>query len=57
MVPAKEKQEEILKQFREQLEQRDLIHEGDTIGTDDATLLYVLCYSRRCAVGADSMSA
>lgn len=48
--PSKEKQQEILKQFRAGLEKQDLIHDGDTIGTDDATLLYVpspriLCFS------------
>lgn len=41
----------ILKQFREQLAQQDLLLDGDTIGTDDATLLYVRACSphrRRC---------
>ncbi|KAI0917030.1 hypothetical protein AcW2_007271 [Taiwanofungus camphoratus] len=32
----------ILKQFREQLAQQDLLLDGDTIGTDDATLLRFL---------------
>ncbi|KAI8994113.1 CRAL/TRIO domain-containing protein [Trametes punicea] len=32
----------ILKQFRDVLVQRDLIHDGDTIGTDDETLLRFL---------------
>lgn len=41
----KDKPDGILKQFREQLQLQDLIHEGDTIGTDDAILLYawLLC--------------
>lgn len=39
--PSKEKQDALLEQFRRHLEQEDLIHEGDTIGTDDATLLCV----------------
>ncbi|KAH9950542.1 CRAL/TRIO domain-containing protein [Amylocystis lapponica] len=34
--------DQILHQFREQLVQQDLIHDGDTIGTDDATLLRFL---------------
>jgi hypothetical protein len=37
-----EKHDEILAQFREQLVNEDILHEGDTIGTDDDTLLYVL---------------
>ena len=28
-----------LKEFREQLVEHELIHDGDTIGTDDETLL------------------
>ena len=40
MAPPKDK-EAILKQFRETLQQQDLIHDGDSIGTDDDTLLYV----------------
>lgn len=55
MVVPKEKQDDILKQFREQLEQRDLIHDGDTIGTDDATLLYVLGFIGLRVVGADTI--
>ena len=35
-------QQHVLEQFRETLELRDLIHEGDTIGTDDPTLLYAV---------------
>lgn len=31
-----------LKQFREELVKEDLLHDGDSIGTDDETLLYVL---------------
>ncbi|CCM01875.1 uncharacterized protein FIBRA_03946 [Fibroporia radiculosa] len=40
--PNKEKQAAILQQFRHQLEQEDLMHDDDTIGTDDATLLRFL---------------
>ena len=40
MAPPKDK-EAILKQFRETLQEQDLIHDGDTIGTDDDTLLCV----------------
>ncbi|KAH9936279.1 CRAL-TRIO domain-containing protein [Fomitopsis serialis] len=42
MAPPTEKQAEILKQFREHLEEQDLIHDSDNIGTDDATLLRFL---------------
>jgi len=42
MAPDKDKQAEILNQFREHLGEQDLIHDGDTIGTDNATLLYVI---------------
>lgn len=35
-------QEDILKTFRQQLEEEEILHDGDTIGTDDETLLYVL---------------
>ena len=31
----------ILAQFREELTKEDLLHEGDSMGTDDETLLYV----------------
>ncbi|KAI0822248.1 CRAL/TRIO domain-containing protein [Trametes gibbosa] len=41
MAPPKN-QEALLAQFREELVQQDLIHEGDTIGTDDDTLLRFL---------------
>ncbi|KAJ2966338.1 hypothetical protein NUW54_g13838 [Trametes sanguinea] len=37
---APKDKEAILKEFRETLVKQDLIHEGDTIGTDDDTLLY-----------------
>ena len=37
-----EKHDEILAQFREQLVNEDILQDGDTIGTDDDTLLYVL---------------
>ncbi len=40
MAPPKDS-EAILKQFREGLVEQDLIHDGDSIGTDDETLLYV----------------
>ena len=44
MAPPKD-QDAILKQFREELTKEDLLHEGDSIGTDDATLLYApLCF-------------
>ncbi|KAH9854652.1 CRAL/TRIO domain-containing protein [Lenzites betulinus] len=42
MAPPKDK-EALLAQFREELIQQDLIHDGDTIGTDDDTLLRFLC--------------
>jgi hypothetical protein len=35
----------VLKQFREELVQEDMLHEGDSIGTDDETLLCVAIYS------------
>ncbi|KAI0354930.1 CRAL/TRIO domain-containing protein [Trametes cingulata] len=41
MAPPKDK-EAILNQFREALVQQDLIHDGDSIGTDDETLLRFL---------------
>lgn len=34
-------QHDILKQFRNILTEEDILHDGDTIGTDDGTLLYV----------------
>jgi len=40
--PNEEQQASILQQFREQLVEQDLIHDGDTIGTDDWTLLRFL---------------
>ncbi len=42
MVP-KDKQA-ILDEFRQGLVNEGLIHDGDTIGTDDETLLYVLSF-------------
>ena len=33
--------EETLKQFREELYAEGILHDGDTIGTGDDTLLYV----------------
>lgn len=33
---------EILATFRKDLEARNLIHDGDTIGTDDGTLGFVI---------------
>jgi len=41
MAPPKD-EDTILKQFREQLTQEGLIHDGDSIGTDDRTLLRFL---------------
>ncbi|OJT03883.1 Sec14 cytosolic factor [Trametes pubescens] len=41
MAPPKDS-EAILKQFREGLVEQDLIHDGDSIGTDDETLLRFL---------------
>lgn len=38
----------LVKQFREELVEEDLLHDGDSVGTDDATLLQVL--SARTAV-------
>jgi hypothetical protein len=35
----------LLKQFRDELTKENLLHEGDSIGTDDATLLYVSAVS------------
>lgn len=32
----------ILQTFREQLYAEDILHDGDTVGTDDETLLYAL---------------
>jgi hypothetical protein len=32
-------QDQILEQFRKELVEEDLLHDGDTIGTDDETLL------------------
>lgn len=39
-MPPKD-QQALLKQFREELIKADLLHEGDSIGTDDYTLLQV----------------
>ncbi len=36
-----------MKQFREELVKEDLLHDGDSIGTDDETLLYVLLHLTR----------
>ncbi|KAH9841532.1 CRAL/TRIO domain-containing protein, partial [Rhodofomes roseus] len=41
MAPSKDKQAEIVEQFREQLDEQDLLPEDD-IGTDDASLLRFL---------------
>jgi hypothetical protein len=40
MPPANSHQEKVLQEFRKQLVEKDLLHDGDTIGTDDETLLY-----------------
>lgn len=37
-------EEQTLAEFRKQLTDEGLLKEGDTIGTDDATLLLVLFY-------------
>ncbi|KAL6302782.1 CRAL-TRIO domain-containing protein [Sparassis latifolia] len=42
MPSSQQESDAILVQFREQLVQEDLLHEGDTIGTDDGTLLRFL---------------
>lgn len=38
---GKASQAETLAEFRKQLFAEDILHEGDTVGTDDETLLYV----------------
>lgn len=35
-------QQQILKEFRQQVEEEGIIHDGDTVGTDDDTLLWLL---------------
>lgn len=47
---AAQTHEEILKTFRETLFAEGILHEGDTIGTDDETLLCVLTVEQRLAV-------
>ena len=44
----------ILEQFRATLEERDLIHPGDSIGTDDATLQCAACDSRVSSIALSS---
>lgn len=39
MSPAKGDKQQVLAEFRRQLVEEDIIHDGDTIGTDDDTLL------------------
>ena len=39
--PSPEELKATLERFRAELEEQDLIHEGDKIGTDDYTLKYV----------------
>lgn len=34
--------QQILKEFRQQVEEEGIIHDGDTVGTDDETLLWLL---------------
>ena len=40
-IPSSSQQSDVLKVLREQLFAEGILHEGDTIGTDDLTLLYV----------------
>lgn len=42
---VKHNNQAVLEQFRAELEKQDLIHDGDSIGTDDETLLYVFYLS------------
>jgi hypothetical protein len=39
MTSLTPQQKEALEVFRKQIFEEEIIHEGDTIGTDDATLL------------------
>lgn len=39
MAPLTRKEQDTLATFRKQLYDEDLLHDGDTIGTDDDTLL------------------
>lgn len=39
--PSPDELKATLEKFRAELEEQDLIHEGDKIGTDDYTLKYV----------------
>ncbi len=41
MAPAQKDQDALLRQFREELVNEDLLHDGDSIGTDDHTLMQV----------------
>jgi phosphatidylinositol/phosphatidylcholine transfer protein len=41
MSSAKGDKQEILKEFRRQVEEEGIIHEGDTVGTNDDTLLWL----------------
>ncbi|KAI0078264.1 CRAL/TRIO domain-containing protein [Panus rudis PR-1116 ss-1] len=41
-MPAKRDEKAMVREFREQLVKEDLLHEGDSIGTDDHTLLRYL---------------
>ena len=45
MAPPRQDKDAIVKEFRQELEQHGLIHDGDTIGTDDETLSYVSLHS------------
>lgn len=41
-IPLTRQQQDILEQFRREVFQEDILHEGDSIGTDDLTLLRFL---------------
>ncbi|KAI6147488.1 CRAL-TRIO domain-containing protein [Pisolithus tinctorius] len=41
-IPLTKQQEDVLEQFRRQVFEEDILHEGDSIGTDDLTLLRFL---------------
>lgn len=42
MPSLKDDKEQVLAEFRRQVEEEGIIHDGDTIGTDDDTLLWVI---------------
>lgn len=41
MSSIKVDKEQVLAEFRRQVEEEGIIHDGDTIGTDDETLLWL----------------